>query len=281
MPEDRPEIEIDFEGEMRALSSQTNHRNAAAGNGHNLARIDRGELTEIIGQMIRPLAVELEELKKGPLHEHNVMLAALAKSLSQHVASGPMETIGKDLARLGSIEKELLRLGSVETANSKLFDALHAELKTYKDNFLFDSLQRPYIRDLVSIFDDFSELHVQTQKRVADLATKGGGKDTDESAYLATLVGNLGNQVAHMAEVFLRMEVIISYTPAGAPLDKKTHRTVAFEAAKSPADDALVARSVKPGFTWRERVIRPEDVVVRRWTPPAATTNPAPATAQP
>ena len=276
MPEDRPEIEIDFEGEMRALSSQSNHRNAAAGNGHNLARIDRSELTEVIGQMIRPLAVELEALKKGPLHEHNVMLAALAKSLSQHVATGPMENIGKDIARLGSIEKELLRLGSVETANSKLFDALHAELKTYKDNFLFDSLQRPYIRDLVSLFDDLSELNVQTGKRAADLAAKHNGQNADESTYLTTLVGNLGNQVAHLAEVFQRMDVVISYTAVGAPLDKKTHRTVAFEPAVRPEDDALVARSIKPGFTWHDRVIRPEDVVVRRWTPPAAA-NPAPA----
>ncbi len=278
MPEDRPKIEIDFEGEMRSLSSQVGKKTTLVGNGLGPARSDRAELTEILGQMIRPLAVELEELKKGPLHEHNVMLAALAKSLSQHVAPGPLENIGKDLARLGSIEKELGRLGSVETANSKLFDALHAELKTYKDNFLFDSLQRPYIRDLVSLFDDLSELYVQTNKRAADLAARNNGQDTDESTHLRTLAGNLENHVAHMAEVFQRMDVVISYTAAGAPLDKKTHRTVAFEPAARPEDDALVARSIKPGFVWRERVVRPEDVVVRRWTPPAAE---KPASAQP
>lgn len=276
MPEDRPKIEIDFEGEMRSLSSQVGKKTTLVGNGLGPVRSDRAELTEILGQMIRPLAVELEELKKGPLHEHNVMLAALAKSLSQHVAPGPMENIGKDLARLGSIEKELGRLGSVETANSKLFDALHAELKTYKDNFLFDSLQRPYIRDLVSLFDDLSELYVQTSKRAADLLARNNGQDTDESTHLKILAGNLENHVAHMAEVFQRMDVVISYTAVGAPLDKKTHRTVSFEPAARPEDDALVARSIKPGFIWRERIVRPEDVVVRRWTPPAAE-KPAPA----
>ena len=280
MPDERPEIEIDFEGEMRSLSSQANRKSAAAGNGHNLARIDRGELTEIIGQMIRPLAVELEALKKGPLHEHNVMLAALVKGIhAQHNAPGPLEALGKDLARLGSIEKEILRLGSVETANSKLFDALHAELKTYKDNFLFDSLQRPYIRDLVSLFDDLSELHVQTGKRATDLVAKNDGQDSDESTHLTTLAGNLENQIAHMVEVFLRMDVVISRTSPGAPHDKKNHRTVAVEPAKAPAQDSLIVRSVKPGFTWRERVIRPEDVVVHRWTPPPAA--PAAAPAQP
>ena len=274
MPEDRPEIEIDFEEEMRSLSSQVHKKQA--GDGH-LARIDRGELTEIIGQMIRPLAVELEALKRGPLHEHNVMLGAIYKSVhSQQGAPGPLETLAKDVARLGSIEKEIQRLGSVETANSKLFDALHAELKTYKDNFLFDSLQRPYIRDLVSLFDDLSELHAQTQKRTADLAAKSDGKDTDESAFLNTLSGNLENQIAHMVEVFLRMDVVISRTAAGAPHDKKNHRLVTIEPAKAAADDGLVVRSIKPGFSWHERVIRPEDVVVSRWTPPPAD-KPAPA----
>ena len=222
--------------------------------------------------------MELEALKKGPLHEHNVMLAALAKSLSQHVASGPMEGISKDLARLGSIEKEIQRLGSVETANSKLFDALHAELKIYKDNFLFDSLQRPYIRDLVSLFDDLSELHVQTGKRAADLTAKNDGKDTDESTHLNTLAGNLENQIAHMVEVFLRMEVVISRTAVGTPHDKKNHRTVAVEPTKDPGGDALVVRSIKPGFSWHERIIRPEDVVVSRWNPlaPPPTDKPAP-----
>ncbi len=57
------------------------------------------------------------------------------------------------------------RLGSVESANSKLFDALHAELKGYKDNFLFDALQKPFIRDLVSLFDDLSALHEQPRRK--------------------------------------------------------------------------------------------------------------------
>ena len=72
-----------------------------------------------------------------------------------------------------------------------------------------------------------------------------------------------------MVEVFLRMDVLLSRTAVGAPLDKKTHRTVSFEPAASADDDATIARSVKPGFSWRERTVRAEDVVVRRWTPPA------------
>ena len=39
-------------------------------------------------------------------------------------------------------------------------------------------------------------------------------------------------------------------------------------------DDGLVARSLKPGFFWRERTIRPEEIIARRWKAPVV---PAPA----
>jgi len=32
----------------------------------------------------------------------------------------------------------------------------------------------------------------------------------------------------------------------------------------------LVAASLKPGFLWRERTIRPEEVIVKKWRPEAA-----------
>ena len=260
MLEERPEIEIDFEGEMQSLSNQANAKAAPVA---GAARIDRGELTQVIGNLIRPLAEELEAIRRGPMNEHSVMLTALGKAMNAQHAS-PSEAMAREFKRLESIETEIRRLGSVESANQKLFDALHAELKTYKDNFLFDSLQRPYIRDLVSLFDDLSDLHAQLQRRLEESQAKEG----DDAVFLRTLAGNIENQIAHMVEVFLRMDVVLSRTCVGAPLDKKSHRVVSVEPAAGPDDDATVARSIKPGFSWRDRSIRPEDVVVRRWTNP-------------
>ena len=198
---------------------------------------------------------------------------------------------------MDSIREEIARLGSVESANQKLFDALHAELKGYKDSFLFDALQKPFVRDLVSLFDDLREVHSAMLRRLEAMRPTGNGDgDTDgppdeETAFLKGSAGNVENQIHHMIEVFLRMEVTISETRGGAPLDKKAHRVVSFEPAASAADDGVVHRSVKPGFLWRDRLIRPEEVVVRRWTalpnphaaPPRATvltpgSTPPPAT---
>ena len=278
--------DFDFAGEMKNLASQAEAKVT------NTVRVDRNDLLLALGQMLRPLAFELESVKRN-----NAEMAAALTALGKSVAAPP--AAASHSQAIENISQQLQRIGSVESANQKLFDALHAELKGYKDNFLFDALQKPFIRDLVSLFDDFTAVHEQALARLEKLRTAGTEKpgkgtdkkrdqttDTDESeqAFLQNLAGNVENQLHHMIEVFLRMDVELSRTATGAPVDKKTHRIVSFEPAATPEDDNLVARSVKPGFTWRERAIRPEEIVARRWkpatppdaAPPATTLTPPP-----
>ncbi len=277
--------DFDFAGEMKNLASQAEAKASGA------VRMDRNDLLLALGQMLRPLAFEMESVKRQNA-EMAAALTALGKSAAAQPAASPV---------IDNINQQLQRIGSVESANQKLFDALHAELKGYKDGFLFDALQKPFIRDLVSLFDDFTAVHEQTLARLETLRTAvekpdkspgkgddkkragvpGGSEETEsEQAFLQNLAGNVENQLHHMIEVFLRMDVVLSRTTAGAPVDKKSHRIVSFEPAAAPEDEGLVARSVKPGFSWRERAIRPEEIVARRWkpaTPPA--TDPAPSDA--
>ena len=268
MSDDRPTRDnFDFAGEMMNLAKEAQAR-AASGGG---SRIDKAELVQIIAPLIRPVAQELENVKKSNA-ELGMMLTALGKVINAQQSTP---------AAIDGIAQQIQRLGSVETANSKLFDALHGELKGYKDNFLFDALQKPFIRDLVSLFDDFSAVHEQLETRLRSLrAAQPDG--SEEIAFLDAQVGNMENQIHHMIEVFLRMEVVLSKTVVGAPVDKRSHRIVSFEPAATEAEDGQVARSTKPGFTWRERPIRPEEIVARRWKAPASTEAPLiPAPAAP
>ena len=261
MPDARPKPDdFDFEGEMKNLASQAQARTSSSG---IPARSERSETLIALGQMIKPLAVELESLKRAN-SDQTALLNAFGKIINaQPAAATALETISQ----------QMQRLNSVESANSKLFDALHAELKGYKDNFLFDTLQKPFIRDLVSLFDDLSAMHEQMVRRLADSAAD---KDSPDRTFLKNIAGNAENQVHHMIEVFLRMDVTLSKTAVGAPVDKKLHRIMSFEPAAHADDDGLVARSLRPGFFWRERAIRPEEIVARRWTAPAASdANPA------
>ena len=273
--------DFDFAGEMKNLASQAEAKASGA------VRMDRNDLLLALGQMLRPLAFELESVKRQNA-EMAAALTALGKNVVNPVPAAPTTQA------IENISQQLQRIGSVESANQKLFDALHAELKGYKDNFLFDALQKPFIRDLVSLFDDFTSVHETVLARLENLRAAppekpGKGNDKkrenapnnaeEEEAFLRNLAGNVENQLHHMIEVFLRMDVVLSRTATGAPVDKKTHRIVSFEPAPTPDDDALVARSVKPGFSWRERPIRPEEIIARRWKPAASPdpASPAPA----
>ena len=71
--------------------------------------------------------------------------ASIAQSLEKQSTALP---------KLDALQKHLDQSHKVETANQRLFDVMHGELKGYKDNFLFDALQKPVIRDLLAIFDD-------------------------------------------------------------------------------------------------------------------------------
>lgn len=256
MADERPPREtLNFAGEMQNLAREAQARSGGASGGNPR---DRVELLQAVGQLVRPLAQEIENIKRSN-SEMALMLTALGKSINTQQSTP---------AALENLAQQLQRLGTVESANQKLFDAMHGELKGYKDNFLFDALQKPFIRDLVSLFDDFSAVHEQLDGRLRALQTEHPDGN-DEIAFLQAQAGNVENQVHHMIEVFLRMEVELTRTPVGAPVDKRTHRTMGFEPAATEAEDGLVARSVKPGFTWRERVIRPEEIVARRWKAPA------------
>jgi hypothetical protein len=92
--------------------------------------------------------------------------------------------------------------------------------------------------------------------------------DTSEVDFLKNLAGNVENHVHHMVEILLRMDVLLVQTARGLPLDKKVHRTISFEHAPTPEDDNTVARSLKPGFFWKDRMLRPEDVITYRWRTP-------------
>ena len=119
--------------------------------------------------------------------------------------------------------------------NQKLFDALHDELRGYKDGFLLEVLHRPLIRDLIVLYDDLSELHRRTAAFLSGFAP---GVDNPEAAAARTqlllLTTNLDHIVDSLLEVLARMDVR-RLEPLTGKLDKVRQRVVNVEPADSPA----------------------------------------------
>ena len=148
--------------------------------------------------------------------------------------------------------------------NQRMFDALHEELKGYKDGFLMESVQKPIIRDLISFYDDLTAIHRQMQDAVADAAKMPSAVADRLLTRLKTMDMNIEHNCEFVIEVLARLEV--SMLPLGTgKLDKQTQRAVAVEMAEDPDDDGAIIRVVKRGFAWKTRVLRAEEVIIKKW----------------
>ncbi|MEK0451215.1 MAG: hypothetical protein RL088_3483 [Verrucomicrobiota bacterium] len=154
---------------------------------------------------------------------------------------------------------------SRNTVSRSMFEALHAELKTYKDAFILEAVLRPVIRDMISVFDDLGDTHRQLASTMAALPEseiKGSIIALVES--LRNTVNNVDHNIHFILEVLERLNVTQIPSQPGK-LDKRTQKAVAVESTPAETEDFDIVRTVRRGFQWRDRIIRPEEVVVKKW----------------
>ena len=207
-------------------------------------------------QMLRPLVLGLEAMTRAT-GENTSLLTKLDR-----VADATAEA-QNDLPRLIAELRSLLELKN--TVNQRMFDALHEELKDYKDDFLLESVHRPVIRDLISLYDDLAEIHRQISAAITDASDEENAPCTRSLIErMKTLAMNVEHKLDFVVEVLARLEVTPLLAASGK-LDKLSQRAVALDPAQSPDEDGDIVRSVKRGFLWKDRVVRAEEVVVKKW----------------
>jgi molecular chaperone GrpE (heat shock protein) len=140
--------------------------------------------------------------------------------------------------------------------NRAMFEALHGELKAYRDEFMLDAVLRPILRDLITLYDDTLVICQQAQ-----LLSSCAADDVSQDR-LGTLYKNLEHHTHFVLEVLERMEVTQIPSFHGK-LNKRTQRVVAIEDTENPDEDRDVVRVVRRGFQWRDRVVRPEEVAIK------------------
>jgi molecular chaperone GrpE (heat shock protein) len=150
--------------------------------------------------------------------------------------------------------------------NRAMFEALHAELKTYKDAFLLEAVLRPVIRDLISLYDDVSEIH--RQLALALTTQEQRGSLAGSALILFETVAAPANQLEHNRDLILEMleRLDVTILPVGTgKLDKQTQRAVNVEYTEDPDQDHEIVKVIKRGFMWKDRVVRAEEVVMKKW----------------
>lgn len=241
---DQNEPQIDFEDQMQALAAEAERKKQEAPRSEGAKSSD---WFVRLAQLIKPVAVGIESLTRASSEQTQGL-----QKLSQIVADQPNPT-----PAIEALREDLVRLTEVEASNQRLFDAMHVEMRGYKDQFLFDTMQKPFIKDVLVVFDDLQAILDQAKEEKKNQEEKG--QDVEGVQHIAN---NLENTIHLLLEVLVRMDVE-RMEPAGQVLDKKLHKVVGFEES-TPEEEGQIAKSVRPGFFWKERVIRPEEVILKR-----------------
>lgn len=190
----------------------------------------------------------------------NERIAGLEKLLGDGIeklaaAAAPQPDAAQLPAQLKKIDEHLATLRNTESVNHRLFNTLHQELKSYRDNFLRDTLQKPFIRDLIVLYDDLSSLASQMQSA----AMSADAKQSVVSQWSA----NLENAIHALLEVMHRMEV--TEVEARDTVDRALHKVVSYEPTDFAEEHEQIVMRIRRGFVWRDQVLRPEEVVAKRF----------------
>jgi molecular chaperone GrpE (heat shock protein) len=189
-------------------------------------------------------------------HLLNATIQSLESVLTrriENIATAVLPARAAETAQFQKIEEHLQAIRTSESVNQRLFDSLHDELLKYRDNFLHESLHKPFVRDLIILFDDLSALCDQLKS-----ATLRGEK----ADRLAQWRSNLDNAIHALLEILHRLEV--TEIEPKEFVDLAMHRVVSFEPAEFSEDDGRIVMRVKRGFIWRGNVLRPEEVIAKR-----------------
>jgi molecular chaperone GrpE (heat shock protein) len=209
---------------------------------------------------VLPVLPEFESLQSGNSANHasTAQLEALLKNFEkslverlESLSTPSVEVIG----RFEKIEEHLSALRSTDRVTQQLFDSLHAELRKYRDNFLHESLQKPFIHDLAILYDDLTSLAGQMRSA----ADEKGGK----RSHIAQWSDNLENAIHSLLEILHRFEV--HEIEAKEFVDRSLHKVISYEPADFPEEDGRIIMRVRRGFLWRGKLVRPEEVIAKRY----------------
>lgn len=197
---------------------------------------------------------------KGKTEEASSALGISSLISAVHALGQRVETLEESVMRkfeslqFQKLQEQLTAIRDTEKVNQKLFDTLHEELISYRDNFVRDSLQKPFIRDLLVLFDDLSAITWQFEQFSSE--------EEDEPDKLQPRE-NLKNMLHFLLEILHRLEV--TEVEQLAMVDFKLHRVIGYVAAETSEEDGRIVKRVKQGFKWHGQLLRPEEVIAQRF----------------
>lgn len=153
---------------------------------------------------------------------------------------------------------QVTQVNERETSLERVFDALHAELADYKNDFLYEHL-KPVVRPLLFLFDSLEQFDGEIA--MAEATMSGAG--SNEVLSPPVVRENVRFFRDQLIEALRTCEVTIMDTPRG-PFNAKFHKAV--DIMPVPAnEDGTIVRVVRSGWFLNGQMLRPAEVVVGKF----------------
>ena len=158
--------------------------------------------------------------------------------------SDRLDAVVKEVAEM---KQNIAARNDSDTVQQKAFDQLYEELRQYKEDFIYQN-EKALLLDLLLFYDSMNWFQTNLIKKEMSPEVVA-----DSFQYL----------IDELLETLYRRDVLPM--DASATFDRKTQKVIKTVPAQSEADDYQVHDVLKRGFTRGARVLRAEEVVVKRF----------------
>ncbi len=158
--------------------------------------------------------------------------------------------------KVTKLEKHFETKIMYDQSKDQTIDALHNELQDYREGLQFKHL-RPLVHDLLTLYDDLSELLGRFEVEHAETAALEP---------VGILLQNVETIRADMASLLDKYGFEL-YEYPGEEIDRRFQRVQGTVITHDPVLDRLLAERVHAGLRYEDRVIRPEIVKAYKFVP--------------
>ena len=139
-----------------------------------------------------------------------------------------------------------------DTVKEKAFDKLYEEMRRQKEaSNLLDRAVKPLLSDLLLLYD--------SMKKFESPLINNQSLNNEEA------LQNFKFILEELMEILYRQEVIPIEKNLSEVFNSKFHKATKTENTKNKDEDFKITSIVRRGFTWRDKVLRPQEVVIKRF----------------
>jgi molecular chaperone GrpE len=152
------------------------------------------------------------------------------------------------VTKLDTLQAEFQSKLKYDQHKEKIIDELHGELQEYKSD-LIKKLLQPMIMDVIHAIDDFNKLTSHYRQKTPE--------EIDPQKLL-NLIASIPEDLEHL----LYRQGIETFRGSEPDFNPSRQRAVKTLATPEPAKDKTIAQSLRQGYEWEGKVLRPEMVEV-------------------